>query len=460
MKKKEIETLIERIETIPIGDGDLFGERYTLLPYQKAFIRQAFKDGIIRSGLSLARGGGKSGLGSALGAAGVLGYIGERGFDTAVVASSFSQAAIIGRSIKASLELMGFEFHSRRGDFTVHDSTNKFSIEHNKTKNRLQILGSDSKRSMGLRFSLGILDEGSSWVLGGEKLYAAMKTALGKRRDSRLIAISTRAESEEHWLERLLKEKDPSVYSAVYSAPLDADPFSEDSWRLANPAMDQGLPHIEVLRAEARLARTDPAELQSFKALRLNQGVSDITRPYLLDPEEWRAAETDDLPPAEGPYCLGLDVGETAAFSACSAYWQSGRLEGFQCAGNIPDLAKRGLKDGVGSLYERMHELGEIVLIGNRVPPPAEILRECVLRWGVPKVIAADRFKQGMIEDAIRDSRLKLPYPTWRGQGFRDGDSDLRDFSTEVLEGRVAAPVSLAMRSAFGRSTFSFRSFR
>ena len=39
--------------------------------------------------------------------------------------------------------------------------------------------------------------------------------------------------------------------------------------------------------------------------------------------------------------------------------------------------------------------------------------------------------------------------PTWRGQGWRDGAQDVRSFRAAVLEGRVAAPVSLAMRAAF-----------
>ena len=40
--------------------------------------------------------------------------------------------------------------------------------------------------------------------------------------------------------------------------------------------------------------------------------------------------ETDTLPPAEGPCAWGIDLGGTAAFSACAAYWpESGRLQGF-----------------------------------------------------------------------------------------------------------------------------------
>ena len=42
--------------------------------------------------------------------------------------------------------------------------------------------------------------------------------------------------------------------------------------------------------------------------------------------------------------------------------------------------------------------------------------------------------------------------PTWRGQGYRDGGVDIRAFKTELLEGRVHAPESLAMRAAFAEA--------
>ena len=43
---------------------------------------------------------------------------------------------------------------------------------------------------------------------------------------------------------------------------------------------------------------------------------------------------------------------------------------------------------------------------------------------------------------------MSLPEPTWRGQGFRkDGAEDVRGFrSAPCWTGKVAAPVSLAMR--------------
>ena len=54
----DADDLISHIETLPIGDGDLQGEPCRVLKYQRAFLRGAFRPGIIRAGFTLARGGG------------------------------------------------------------------------------------------------------------------------------------------------------------------------------------------------------------------------------------------------------------------------------------------------------------------------------------------------------------------------------------------------------------------
>ena len=91
-----------------------------------------------------------------------------------------------------------------------------------------------------------------------------------------MIFLGTRPASDAHFFARLLAEEDPSVYAQVHAAPREASPFSVRQWRRANPGLDYGLPDVETLRAEARLAKRDPAELATFRALRLNQGTSEV----------------------------------------------------------------------------------------------------------------------------------------------------------------------------------------
>ena len=63
-----ISRLIASLESCPIGDGDLVGQPFKCLTYQRRFLRGAFADGVMRAGLSVARGAGKTGLCSCLGA--------------------------------------------------------------------------------------------------------------------------------------------------------------------------------------------------------------------------------------------------------------------------------------------------------------------------------------------------------------------------------------------------------
>ena len=143
----DVTKLIKHIETLPCGDGDQIGEPYRLLKYQKAFLRGAFKPGIIRAGFTCGRGGGKTGLASALALSALLpdSPLHRPGFEIAVVASSFNQATICGLSVKTSLELMGKEF-GRTADYRVRDSQNMFEILNHETKARFKVYGSDRQK--------------------------------------------------------------------------------------------------------------------------------------------------------------------------------------------------------------------------------------------------------------------------------------------------------------------------
>ena len=307
-----------------------------------------------------------------------------------------------------------------------------------KQKLGLRFTDQTGKRAHGLRTNLLLLDEPAQWEIGGERLAAALRTALGKRKGARLFAFGTRPDSETHWFERMLTEKDPSVFSMIFATDRKKLWDDERSWGAANPALGEGFPDIEILRAEARIARNDPDELATFRALRLNQGTSDVQKAFLIDPETWREAEVVELPEARGKYALGLDLGGVAAFSAAAAYWpESGLLDGFQACGADPILSERAKADRVPGVYEKMEARGELLVLGGKVVPIPEFLKECVLRWGPPSAIACDRWREGELVDAVNQSKLRLSLPTWRGQGFRDGNTDIRAFKTELLEGRV-----------------------
>ena len=213
----------------------------------------------------------------------------------------------------------------------------------------------------------------------------------------------------------------------------------------ANPGLDH-LPDLEaVIRSEAEDARCDPDALQMFRALRLNQGVGDVRRSVLIDADSWARVERPEPADMAGRYVLGLDLGQNAAMSGAAAFWpDTGRLEAIAAFPEHPSLAARGLGDGVGNLYVKMHARGELIVAGRRVSDIGALLRECLTRWGVPGIIACDRYR----EAELREHLVRVDFPLTglavRGQGFRDGGEDVRMFRKAVLDAELLSRVVFA----------------
>ena len=149
-----------------------------------------------------------------------------------------------------------------------------------------------------------------------------------------------------------------------------------------------------VIRQEAQDARIDPSALQSFRALRLNQGVADVVSSVLVDAATWRLAMGLPAPwERTREYVLGIDLGQNAAMSAAAAYFRSGELEAVAVFPELPGLGERGLAGGVGRLYLDMQARGYLILWHDG----AEVLADALMapprarsrRWPVDLFEAA-----------------------------------------------------------------------
>ena len=202
------------------------------------------------------------------------------------------------------------------------------------------------------------------------------------------------------------------------------------------------------------MQKSDPSLLAQFRALRLNQGVDDTLQSTILDADVWQGVEGE----AEhsGPYVLGIDLGSSASMSAAAMYApDTGAFDAIGCFPTIPDLARRGLSDGVGPLYANMLRRGELMLAGGRVADVPALLSEVLERWGRPAAVVADRWRVAELADALDSIRFPSTSLVRRGQGYRDGGEDIRDFRRAVLGGRVTPRKSLLMRSAMGAARVS-----
>ena len=448
-----MKALTDYIQTLTIGQGRYAGAPFKLLAWQRRFIRGAFAPDVQTAALSIARANGKSVLVAAIGAGAIdIGApLVEPMAETVIVASSFAQGQVIFRHLR---HFLAPTLAAHKGRFRVSDSLNAASIHDTSTGALVRVVGNNPRTLHGLQPKLLLLDELAQWEGGAlDSSLAALSTSLGKIPESRLIALGTRAASELHPFEKLLSSGGAD-YSQVHAA-LDSDkPFLVRTWKRANPSLSHMPDLRRVIAKEAKRAARDSSLLPSFEALRLNKGVSDVSQAVLIEAATWRRAESPERPAIKGGYVLGVDLGTNAAMSAAAAYQpQSGALDCFAVFPEKPSLAERGLRDGVGASYQTMRERGELVIAGDRVSDIAGLLGECLKRWGKPSAIVCDRWR----EAELRQELSKARFPSGaaivvRGQGYKDGGEDVRDFRKAILDGHVQAPVSLLLRSALNEA--------
>lgn len=439
--------LIDFVGGLTIVGGDADGEPFTVLPWEARFLRGAFR----RAGdaaLSEARGNGKTALcaGIATAVADPGGPLHGNRYECVVVASSFDQSRITYEDVLSFLRERGHDIDDR-ALWRKQDSANRALIEYRPTGARVRCLGSDPSRMHGIRPKLVLADEPAQWPKETrDRAIAALRTSLGKVPGSKLIALGTRPADDEHFFAKMLER---APYVQVHATPPDDPPFRKRSIRKANPSYD----HLPSLRAqiaeEAEEAKRDPDALASFRALRLNQGTDDVARSVLIDGDTWRQALALPEPDVTATtYVLGVDLGQNAAMSAAAAYWRDGRLDAVAVFPEQPDLRERGLADGVGSLYTKMADRGELLTAGGRVSDIPALLAEVLNRWGAPAAVVCDRWREAELLDSLEAVRFPRCPVVVRGQGFMDGGEDVRAFRRAVMSDLVRPAESLLLDAA------------
>ncbi len=444
--------LIRYIEGLTLAQGRFKGQPFKLHPWERRFLRGGFAPDVVTAALSLARANGKSVLVAGIGAACVdIGApLVEQNAECVIVASTFAQGKIIFKHLHDFVQPT-LDKHGRR--FRVSNSLNTASIEDRDTGASVRVMGNKPKSLHGLQPRLIISGEIAQWELGLiDASLSALETSMGKIPDARMLTLGTRASSPEHPFERMLNGG--ADYSQIHAAQPDDDIFKVRTWHKANPSM-RYMPDLRLaIERDASKARDDASMIPRFESLRLNKGVSDVVEALLISAGAWRSIEAAQPPDVKSNYILGIDLGQNAAMSAAAAY--NPLTKGLDCFAVFPanpSLAERGLRDGVGGLYTDMANRGELLVAGDRVSDVGRLLAECVRRWGRPAAVVCDRWR----EAELRQELTAAQFPSGaavitRGQGFKDGGEDVRDFRRAVLDGMVVSPVSLLLRSAIAEA--------
>ena len=440
--------IIEYISKLKVTEGPLTGKPLTVLPWQKDWIRGSFAPEIETSYLSVGRGNGKTCIASALVVCTLMPdapLFLARGL-TVCVASSFQQSRILFEHV---LAFLGDEVENKK-KWRVIDSPQQAMIEFRETKTRFRCYSSDFKRIHGIAPSMIICDEPAQWPENsGEKMVSGLRTSGFKQERFLMISIGTRPVSRFHWFSKGLDGG--GDFSRNYSCTKDESPFLQKSWRRANPSMAH-MPwmkrKISKLASEARL---DPSMLASLKAMYLNMGCDDTEQATLLDASIFEASEGQ----AEkiGPCFWGVDLATSFSQCAISGWWpSSGRLEVVAAFPGEPDLGTRGIRDGVGDLWNECARRGELIQTGGAATDIKLLLAEAFKRFGRPKAISCDRWREKELRDCLQAARIPLTSLVIRGNGWKDGAEDVRAYRRAYLENRVTTLPSLLMASAISEA--------
>lgn len=196
-------------------------------------------------------------------------------------------------------------------------------ITHPSTGSYFQVISAAADLIHGANIHGAVIDE--LHVHKTRDLVDALESGAGSRSQPLVIIITTADdgkvgtiyEEKRHYAEQLARGAlhDPTFYGVIWGLEQDAEPFSEDSWRAANPGFGIS-PTRRFLESEANKARQSPANLARFQRLYLGIRTKQVTKYITL--QEWDAnAGMVDPHALEGRECFtGLDLGSVSDFTA------------------------------------------------------------------------------------------------------------------------------------------------
>ena len=436
--------------TLRVPTGPLSGQPFAIEDWQERFLRGAMASGVMEAGLSVARKNGKSGLIAAwllCHLCGPLAAPGWRGIVvsmTGTLAKELKSAMVLTARISGIATILPYETPPP-GRILGERGTS------------VDFLAADKATGHAIGADIACIDEAGLLPEGMRDLWNAVFSSISGRR-GRLFCISIRGDGP-MFGELQEREGDPGVYWQEHAAREDAAWDDEEAWHSANPALRSGVKSLDYMKHAAARALASPANAASFAALDLNLP-QEPSREMILSVHQWLEAVVETLPAREGPCFVGIDLGGSVSMTAAVAYWpETYRMEVRGAFPATPDLRVRGESDGVGGLYQRMLDRGELAVYPGRTLAVDDFVSDLSLNLGGVRVEAcgSDRFRKQEALDAYAKAGVRWPL-VWRGQGHSataDGSADVRAFQAAILGGRVKSLRNLVMEHAIAMSALS-----
>ena len=415
--------------------------------YGVGFLRDVFRPGVREGLLCLARKNAKSAVVAVWLLAHLCGPLRRLGFRAGVVSTSKLKA----NELKSQCEQIAIASGLRGLKFRRSPAPGRIES----VFASVDVLAADSNAGAAAGFDLAVVDELGLLRERDRDLIASMRSSVSAR-DGRFVSLTVHGGSP-FVPEILARRGDPGLVVHLFQAEEKARLDDEGAWASANPALALGIKSLEYMRGEARRVAVTVSDQASFRALDLNRPSTPSTE-LLVGVDDFVDCETDKLPSRDGPCFVGFDLGSSASLSAACCYWpETYRLESWAALPSVPSLAERGSHDGVGELYERALELGELVVYPGRITPAGEFVASIVdaLQGCDVRALGADRFRKAEAEGAFSDGRVPWRR-VWRGTGASstaDGSYDVRSFQAAILEQRIRLRRGVLFPSAIGACT-------
>jgi len=417
--------------------------------YGREFLTAALAGDTAEALLCVARKNAKSAIIAVLLLGYLVGPLRRAGFRAGVGSLDKTKAGELRRQMEEIAVASGLEgLTFRRTPYPGGVSSDSGTVE---------VLSADRGAGHASGFDLAIVDEIGLLHERDRAFVAGLRSSVSAR-GGRFVALSIHGDGP-FVPEILDREGEPGLVVKHYAGDPDLALDDPANWALANPGLGS-VKSRAYMASEARRALGTPADQPFFRAHELNLP-GKPARELLVGLDDWRACVVDELPARRGVVTVGFDLGGASSMTSAVAYWPAtGRLEALGAFPAVPSLGDRGRADGVGSLYERMHDREELEVYAGRVTPVARFLRAFAERLRGCKVVAAgaDRHRSNEALQALDDAGVRWPM-RWRGTGASakaDGSFDVRAFQRAVLTGRVSSEESLLMASAIGESELRY----
>ena len=423
-----------------IPEGRDVGKRVVLRPWQRDILRMIYDNphGTRRAIVSMGRKNAKTGLSAFLLLLHLCGPEAKANSELYSTAMSREQAAklydMAAKIVRLSPKLR---------PFVLPKETAKELICPGKGT-RYKALSAEASTAYGFSPAFTVHDELGQVKGPRSSLYDALETAVGAHEDPLSIIISTQAPTDADALSVLIDDarsgEDPRVVLVLYSADIEADPFSEETIREANPAFGDFLNAKEVL-AMAEDARRMPSREAEYRNLILNQRV-EASNPF-ISRGLWTSC-IGDVTDFDGlPVYGGLDLSATADLTALVL------IAPFQMKWHVrptfwlpgEGLREKSQKDRVP--YDQWAREGFLQTTPGRSIEyefVAEYLRGlfdeldirqlAFDRWGF-KHLRPWLLKAGFSEEEIESRFVEF------GQGMQSMSPALRALESAILEGRL-----------------------